>query len=76
MVLSDGKTINAENLDIEASATTQAFPTLRQAREKAETDIIMRALASTQNNVSQASKLLGVSRPTLYELMKSLGIKA
>ena len=76
MVLSDGKTINAENLDIEASATTQAFPTLRQAREKAEIDIIMRALASTQNNVSQASKLLGVSRPTLYELMKSLGIKA
>ena len=76
MVLCDGKTINAENLDIEASATTQAFPTLRQAREKAEIDIIMRALASTQNNVSQASKLLGVSRPTLYELMKSLGIKA
>ena len=76
MVLSDGKTINAENLDIETSATVQAFPTLRQAREKAEVDIIMRALASTQNNVSQASKLLGVSRPTLYELMKSLGIKA
>ena len=76
MVLSDGKVINAENLDIETSSTIQAFPTLRQAREKAEVDIIMRALASTQNNVSQASKLLGVSRPTLYELMKSLGIKA
>ena len=52
------------------------FPTLKQVRERAERELIERALATSDTNVTQAAKLLGVSRPTLYELMKSLGMKA
>ncbi len=45
-------------------------------REKAEREIINRALVASDTNVTRAAKLLGISRPTLYELMKSLGMKA
>ncbi len=76
VVLSDGKTITAEDLELELDDSEDVnFPTLRQVREKAEFDVVNRALAVTDNNVSQAAKLLGVSRPTLYELLKTLGVK-
>ena len=76
MVLCDGRTIRANDLDIAVEEDSLArFPTLRQVREQAERDVIIRALSVTQDNVSKAAKLLGVSRPTLYELMKSLGLK-
>lgn len=77
VVLSDGSSILPEDLGLESDeAGTVTFPTLRQVREKAERDVVNRALALTGGNVSQAAKLLGVSRPTLYELLKSLGIKS
>ncbi len=75
MVLCSGKHIHIEDLDIDIPEDEQQFPTLRQIREDAERDHIMKALAACHNNISKAAKLLGVSRPTLYELMKSLGLK-
>jgi len=43
---------------------------LREVRYKAERAAILRALAVTDNNISSTAKLLGVTRPTLYDLMK------
>lgn len=51
------------------------FPTLRQIRENAERGIVLRALALSKNKISGAAKLLGVTRPTLYDLLNNLGLK-
>ena len=48
---------------------------LRAAREAAERQAIVAALARANGNIVKASELLGVSRPTLYDLMKKLAIK-
>ena len=52
------------------------FPTLRSVRERAEEEAVARALAVTGDNVSAAAKLLGISRPTLYDLIKTLRLRA
>lgn len=48
----------------------QRLPTLKEAREMAEKDVVRRALALTGNNISQAARLLNISRPTLHDLLK------
>ncbi len=48
---------------------------LRTVREAAERQAIVSALARSNGNIVRASELLGVSRPTLYDLMKRLSIK-
>ncbi len=47
---------------------------LKKVREAAETNAIKRALAYSNNHVSNAAKLLGVTRPTLYSLFTKYGI--
>lgn len=49
--------------------------TLREAREAVERDLISRALKKHGGNISQAAAELGISRPTLYELIAKLGIR-
>ncbi|WP_460021299.1 PEP-CTERM-box response regulator transcription factor [Magnetospira thiophila] len=75
VVLADAKLITEQDLNLEVSESTTGFPTLKDVREKAEYNLVMQALELNDNNVSAAAKLLGVSRPTLYGLMKTLNIK-
>jgi two-component system NtrC family response regulator len=49
---------------------------LRVVRENAERQAVITALARSNGNVLRAAELLGVSRPTLYDLMRRLGVKA
>ncbi|MTJ83692.1 MAG: PEP-CTERM-box response regulator transcription factor [Telmatospirillum sp.] len=76
MLMADGKGITAADLDLgmENPAEATLMPTLRQIRQQAETEAVTRALALTDNNVSDAAQLLGVSRPTLYELMRTANV--
>ena len=76
IVLAEGKYIGAEDLDINLENSTTKVPTLRQAREAAEHDAIVRALKMSQKNLTAAAKVLGVSRPTLYDLMKTHNLTA
>jgi two-component system NtrC family response regulator len=75
MVMADGKLISAADLDLRDDAAPNVFPTLKQLRERAEFDAVTQALALARDNVSQAAKLLGVSRPTLYDLMRQFRLK-
>ncbi|OFA05333.1 transcriptional regulatory protein ZraR [Janthinobacterium sp. HH107] len=78
VIMSDGPQIAADDLGLPASA--QAAPqdeslNLRQARDGAEYKVMVRALARADGNIAKAAELLGVSRPTLYDLMNHHGIK-
>lgn len=52
----------------------QKLATLKDARETAEKNAVHRAMALSGNNISQAAKLLEISRPTLHDLLKKHGI--
>jgi two-component system, NtrC family, response regulator len=74
-IMSDGPMLSAEDLGLQvANAEPQPF-NLRQVREEADRVAVSRALAQARGNVAQAAELLGVSRPTLYDLMAKMGMK-
>jgi two-component system NtrC family response regulator len=75
VVLADGKTISATDLGLQERAESVQLD-LRQAREEAERRVIQRALDIHDSNMSRTAEALGVSRPSLYSLMKKLGINA
>ena len=70
VIMADGKLVTAEDLDLEAPGGGSLPVNLKSARELADRRAIRQALARTENNISSAAKLLGISRPTLYDLMK------
>jgi two-component system NtrC family response regulator len=74
LVLSDGPFINAEELELETPVESRAKSTLKEAKEEVEREVIAKALQENGHNISKTAKALGVSRPTLYELMQRYGI--
>jgi two-component system NtrC family response regulator len=75
VIMADGKLVSAEDLDLEARTEAALPVNLKSARELADRRAIRQALARTENNISSAAKLLGVSRPTLYDLMKQYDLQ-
>ncbi|MCC5887230.1 MAG: PEP-CTERM-box response regulator transcription factor [Gammaproteobacteria bacterium] len=74
-IMSDGKQVRASDLELETATGEESLPlNLREVREQAEKEAIQRALGITQDNIAKASRLLGVTRPTLYNLMSKYGI--
>jgi two-component system, NtrC family, response regulator len=49
---------------------------LKTAREQADRRLIRQALARSEGNISSTAKLLGISRPTLYDLLKQYDLQA
>jgi two-component system, NtrC family, response regulator len=75
VLLTEGQFLTPEALGLASSDERLSFPTLRKARAELEIDLIRRALALSEYNVSQAAKLLGVSRPTLYDIMDTHDVR-
>ena len=72
-IMAEGKMVTASDLDLDTAAADNGFLNLRQVRDAAEKTAIGRALSMSEGNVSATARLLGISRPTLYDLMKSHG---
>jgi two-component system NtrC family response regulator len=76
VIMSDDKLLSAADLNLAPAAGEGAFFTLREVRAEAERKAIMHALAVCDGNVSAAAARLGISRPTLYDLIERLGLGA
>jgi two-component system NtrC family response regulator len=76
VILAEGTHISARDLEIEGQAEGETIPlNLRKVREQAERQAISRALNMDNGNISKAAELLGISRPTLYDLMNKYRMK-
>ncbi len=76
VIMADGKMVTAADLDLEDGGDDSDVINLKAVREAADRRAIARALNRAEGNVSSAAKLLGISRPTLYDLFKSYNISA
>jgi len=76
VIMADGKMIGAGDLDLEAAREEGELPlNLKSAREQADRKVIRHALARSEGNISHTAKLLGISRPTLYDLLKQYDLQ-
>ena len=76
--MTDGALVSASDLDLSTIEDEAKSLDIRSARARAEREVIQLALAQAGSNLSKAAKLLGISRPTLYDLMQQhqLGVDA
>ena len=74
VLMSDSRLISAADLELATTEIDAVSFDLRTARARAERDVIQRALARSDGRMSSASRLLGVSRPTLYALLETHGL--
>jgi len=75
VIMAESGQISALDLGLKADAVESQPLNLRQVRDEAERRAVVRALGRTNGNIVQAAELLGVSRPTLYDLLNRFGLK-
>lgn len=75
VIMADGHYICVDDLSIETEQEATIPINLRQVREEAERKAIAMALGRTNGNIAKAAEALGVTRPTLYDLMTKYGMK-
>jgi two-component system, NtrC family, response regulator len=76
VIMADGKMVTAADLDLDSADEASDIINLKAVRETADRRAIARALSRADGNISNTAKLLGISRPTLYDLLKSYDISA
>jgi two-component system NtrC family response regulator len=75
VIMADGKLIAPEDLDLSTGDDEVLPVNIKAVREEADRKAIRKALARTENNISSSARLLGISRPTLYDLLRQYGIQ-
>jgi two-component system, NtrC family, response regulator len=76
VVMAEGKYVSPANLELkDLSSINQNSTTLRVARDLRERDLVRFVLEKTDGNVSKAAVELGISRPTLYQLLSRYGLR-
>jgi two-component system NtrC family response regulator len=76
LVLADGPSIGPAELELEEpnGESDAGASTLKEAREALEREILSNALRENNGNISKTARALGISRPTLYDLMSRYGL--
>ncbi len=72
--MSESKRITTRDLELGVQGDGLPATTLKEARENLEREMVQQALKRHLGKISSAANELGISRPTLYELMEKLGI--
>lgn len=75
MIMAEGAMITAADLNLAQAGDSTLLFNLKEVRTRAERQAILQALAITDGNISKTSELLGVSRPTLYDLMEKYDMR-
>ncbi len=75
VIMADGQFINADDLALDVESAEPKIFNLRQVRDDAERGAILQVLGKVDGNIARAAEMLGVSRPTLYDLMRRFGIR-
>jgi two-component system NtrC family response regulator len=76
VIMADGKQVTAADLGIDAVETAPESLNLREVRQRAESQAIRVALMKNFGNISRAAEQLGITRPTLYDLMNKYRLSA
>lgn len=77
VIMADGKLIHAQDLDFHGDDEEETnVLNLKAAREQSDRRVIRHALARSEGNISSTAKMLGISRPTLYDLLKQYDLHA
>ncbi len=76
VIMADGKMVTARDLGLTQADEEPESLNLREVRQRAETKAIRVALTKCFGNVSKAADLLGITRPTLYDLLKKYGLSS
>ncbi|MEI7967404.1 MAG: PEP-CTERM-box response regulator transcription factor [Betaproteobacteria bacterium] len=75
VIMTENSTLSAEDFGLALVAPEPDLFNLRRVRDDAEREAIVKVLARVNSNISRAAELLGVSRPTLYDLMDKYGLR-
>lgn len=75
VIMADGQQITREDIGLEHLEGGNYFIDLRQVREDAERRAVTLAISRADGNIARTAEILGISRPTLYDLMHRLGLK-
>jgi len=75
VIMADGPNLTAEDLGLDAPSEPDQPLGLRAARDAAEREAVIKAMSRCNGNISSAADLLGVTRPTLYNLLDKFGLR-
>ncbi|MGA2316632.1 MAG: PEP-CTERM-box response regulator transcription factor [Thermodesulfobacteriota bacterium] len=74
VIMAEGSRITPMDLELTSSHAKYEGKSLKEARDAMERDLVKRAISRNKGNLTKAAEELGLSRPTLYEMMEKLGI--
>lgn len=75
VIMCDGRKLSARDLELDSVEAATGVTSLKEAREQVERELVQRALKRHNGKIAPAAVELGISRPTMYELMDKLGIQ-
>jgi two-component system NtrC family response regulator len=75
VIMAEGRHVSPADLELTDGTDAAEIITLKQARETAEREVVTSAMQRSNGKISRAAEDLGISRPTLYELLEKLGMR-
>jgi two-component system NtrC family response regulator len=76
VIMADGKMVTAQDMGLQGDFEEADSLNLREVRQVAESKAIRVALTKSYGNISKAAEMLGITRPTLYDLLNKYGLSA